>query len=175
VKKTIGKENQAMDEPIERSSDAIPNRPNRVDWGTIAIRAWMVVLLVVGVIVLIKMFRRGGAGIALAVAAPTVAAASIRRRSADGPTTRPAIDEEFLKTWLARVAVNEPLLTPAELCAVLNSLFRNDGRAEPFDSPMQMARELKKLGLQSSVRSVPGRSERRWYDLTGYGTHEASA
>jgi len=163
-----------MDEPVERSSDAMPNRPNGVNWGTIAIRAWMVVLLVVGVIVVIKMFRRGGAAVALAAVAP-VAVASIRRRSADGPTTRPAIDQEFLKTWLAQVAVSEPLLTPAELCAVLNSLFRNDGRAEPFDSPMQMARELKKLGLQSSVRSVPGRSERRWYDLTGYGAHETSA
>lgn len=164
-----------MDEPTERSSDAVPNGPKRVNWGTIAIRAWMVVLLVVGVIVLIKLFRRGGAGIALAVAAPTVAAASIRQRSAEGPTTRPEIDKGFLKLWLARVAVSEPLMTPAELCDVLNALFRNDGRPEPFDSPMQMARELKKLGLQSSVRTVSGRSERRWYDLTGYGTHEAPA
>jgi hypothetical protein len=164
-----------MDEPIERDCGNMPNRPAGTDWGKIAIRAWVVVLVIVGVMVLIKLFRRGGAGLALAVAAPAVAAASTRGKPKDSHQQRQEIDQDFLKLWLARIAVTEPLMTPVELCDVLNNLFHKDGREVPFDSPMQMARELKKLGLQSSVRSIHGRSERRWYDLTGYGTHEPAA
>ncbi len=149
-----------MDEPTTCDSGEVPHRPERMDWGRLALRAWLIVLAVVAVIVFIKLFRRGGSGMALAMAAPAVIMASTRRNPKVSDRERGELDQDFLKLWLSRAAIEEPLLTPAEFCEVLNSMFRKDGRAEPFDSPMQMARELKKLGLQSSVRSIPGRSER---------------
>jgi hypothetical protein len=164
------KEKTIMDEPTTYDSAEVPHQPEATSWATVALRVWFMILIVAAIIVCIKFFRRGGTGIALAMVAPAVVAVST-------PQTRKArqepkkVDQEFLKLWLSQVSKEEPLLTPAQLCEVLNGLFRNDGRPEPFDSPMQMARELKKLGLQSSVRSVLGRSERRWYDLSGYGTH----
>lgn len=159
-----------MDEPLRNESADVPYRPEGPDWGKVALRAWLIVLAVVAVILLIKLFRRGGPGMAMAMAAPAVVAASTSRtRKARQEPKK--IDQDFLKVWLSRIAIEEPLMTPAELCGVLNVLFQKDGKPEPFDSPSQMARELKKLGLQSSVRSVVGRSERRWYDLTGYESH----
>jgi hypothetical protein len=162
-----------MDEPIRENSANVPHQPDTTDWGQVALRAWVVVLAIVAVVVVIKIIRRGGAGMAVAVAAPVIAAASASRTRRNRRQEPQEIDQDFLKLWLSRGAKEAPLITPTELCDVLNNLFRQDGRPEPFDSPGKMARELKKLGLQSSVRSVPGRPERRWYDLTGYGTHES--
>jgi hypothetical protein len=159
-----------MEDSNKQFPTELPHRQKGPDWATVALRAWLILLAVVAVIILIKMFRRGGAGMAVAMAAPAVAVASTSRTCKEREEPK-NIDQDFLKLWLSRIAVEDPLMTPAELCGVLNILFQKDGRPEPFDSPSQMARELKKLGLQSSVRSVRGRSERRWYDLTGFGTH----
>lgn len=161
-----------MDESTTYNSAEVPHRPEGTNGATVALRVWFMILIVAAVFVFIKFFRRGGPGVALAMMAPAVVAASTQRTRKERQEPK-KVDQEFLKLWLSRVGIEEPLLTPAELCEVLNGLFRKDGRAEPFDSPMQMARELKKLGLRSSVRSVLGRSERRWYDLNGYGTHAA--
>ena len=144
---------------------------------------WLRVLLVmIGIvmalgflILIIKASRRGGAAVALAAAAPVAAATLLRRPPKGRQQKRQEIDQAFLQARLRNIGEMEPLMTPAELCHVLNSLFEKGGLAMPFDSPQHMARELKTLGLQSSVRTVPGRSERRWYDLSGYGTHEIPA
>jgi hypothetical protein len=164
------KEQTTMDEPTTYESEELPHRPKETNAATIALRVWFMVLIVAAVFIFIKFFRRGGPGVALAMVAPAVVAASTQRTGKDRQAPK-EVDQDFLKVWLSRIAVEDPLMTPAELCGVLNILFQEDGRPEPFDSPSQMARELKKLGLQSSVRSVRGRSERRWYDLTGFGTH----
>jgi hypothetical protein len=159
-----------MDEPTTYNSAEVPHRSEGTNGATIALRVWFMILIVAAVFIFIKFFRRGGPGVALAMMAPAVVAASTQRTRKDRREPK-TIDQDFLKVWLSRIAIEDPLMTPAELCGVLNILFEKDGRPEPFDSPGQMARELKKFGLQSSVRSVRGRSERRWYDLTGFGTH----
>jgi hypothetical protein len=88
-------------------------------------------------------------------------------------TPRRPIDLEFVKARLADIARcwlehNEaPLLTPSQLFMVLNRLL-SKGQWPGFASPGHMALELVKLGLRSQVRTVEGRSERRWYDLAEY-------
>ena len=149
----------------------MPYRPERMDWCKVLIRIAMMMLVVVGVILFINLLRRGGAGVVMAATAPAAAATLMRRSAKRRRDTRPEINQEFLKFNLKRIGETEPVLTPVELCHVVNSLFEKEGREHPFDSPQHMARELKKLGLKSSVRSVAGRSDRRWYDLAGYGTH----
>lgn len=161
-----------MDEPRREDAADVPHQPDRTNWGQVALRAWVIVFAVVAVIIVIKIIRRGGPGIAMVMAGPAMAAASASRTRRNRRQEPKEIDQDFLKLWLSRGAKEAPLITPAELCEVLNNLFRQDGRPEPFDSLGQMARELKKLGLQSSVRSVLGRTERRWYDLTGFNTDE---
>ena len=63
------------------------------------------------------------------------------------------------------------LITPTQLFHTLNSLLRGSQRA-PLSSTQELARVLASFGLKSQVRTVAGRSERRWYDLSGYDTHE---
>ena len=82
---------------------------------------------------------------------------------------------EFLKAQLQEGAREKAIVTPAQLKHVLNGLFEKRDLPPPFDSEQQMAKVLFPLGLRSIVRTVPGRSERRWYDLSGYGTHETPA
>lgn len=54
-------------------------------------------------------------------------------------------------------------ITPAELYDVMSTAARI-----PFSSLLHMVQVLKSLGLQSQIRSVPGREERRWYDLSRF-------
>jgi uncharacterized protein (DUF58 family) len=134
----------------------------------------LAVLAVVGLIVLI---RKGG-GVALAAAAPAVAlgmAGVSRKRSSRTAHHKEPIDMEFLKAQLQEGVRGKVIVTPTELKLVLNGLFEERNLPPPFDSEQHMAKVLFPLGLHSTVRTVPGRSERRWYDLSGYGTHETPA
>ena len=79
---------------------------------------------------------------------------------------------EFLKAQLREGAKEKAIVTPTELKLVMNRFFEQNNLPPPFDSEQKMAKVLFPLGLHSTVRTVPGRSERRWYDLSGYGTHE---
>ncbi len=132
------------------------------------------VLAVVGLIILI---RKGG-GAALATAAPAVALSMVQAHRR-GPSARvepkEPIDMEFLKAQLRQGASEKVVATPTELKIVLNGFFEEHNLPPPFESEQQMAKILAPLGLQSKVRSMPGRSERRWYDLAGMEAHETPA
>jgi hypothetical protein len=79
---------------------------------------------------------------------------------------------EFLKAQLRQGASEKVVVTPTELKFVLNGFFEKNNLSPPFESEQQMAKILSPLGLHSKVRTMPGRSERRWYDLAAYGAHE---
>ena len=81
----------------------------------------------------------------------------------------------FLKAQLREGASEKAIVTPTELKLLLNGLFEKRDLPSPFDSEQHMAKVLFPLGLHSKIRTVQGRSERRWYDLSGYGTHETPA
>ena len=82
---------------------------------------------------------------------------------------------EFLVAQLRQGASEKIVATPTELKIVLNSFFEKNNLPPPFESEQQMAKILAPLGLHSKVRTRPGRSERRWYDLAGNGAHETRA
>ena len=145
----------------------------RFPWEHVLFTA-LAVLALVGLIVLI---RKGG-GVALAAAAPAVAlgvARANRRRMSGGAHHNEPIDMDFLKAQLSQGATERVVVTPTELKIVLNGFFEKNNLSPPFESEQQMAKILSPLGLHSKVRTMPGRSERRWYDLAANGAHEAPA
>jgi len=135
------------------------------DWPKILARVALIALALGALYLLLKALRRGGGPAfftaALPFAAMGITATQLRKHE--------PIDQEQLRNELKEVAQKAPIVTPTELYEAL----REQGL--PFSSVRQMARELTPLGLRSEVRTVPARSERRWYDLSGYGTHETSA
>jgi hypothetical protein len=81
---------------------------------------------------------------------------------------------DFLKAQLRQGANEKMVVTPTEMKFVLNGFFEKRNLPPPFESEQQMAKVLSTLGLRSKVRTMPGRSERRWYDLASYGTHDVA-
>ena len=158
-----------MSEPRDHHLQTTP--PPGFPWKHVLFTA-LAVLAIVGLIILI---RKGG-GVALA-AAPAVALGVIRanRERGSARAHREPIDMEFLKAQLRQGADEKVVATPTELKIVLNSFFEQSNLSPPFESEQQMAKILAPLGLQSKIRSMPGRSERRWYDLAGNGAHETRA
>lgn len=122
---------------------------------------WMT-LAAGAVYLVIKVLRRGGAGVILAAAAPVVAMSAMRSPT---PAIEP-IDTTDLQAHLRNIAAHDPLIPPVRLFEAL----RDQGA--PLTSEQHMARELRYLGLRSEVRTVKGRTERRWYDLTEFARHE---
>lgn len=119
-------------------------------------------LAVGGVYLLVKVMRRaGGAGVLMAAAAPAVALAAGRSAAQAEP-----IEIADLEEKLHEIAEDDPMIPPVQLFGTLRA------QGVPLLSERHMARELRQLGLRSEVRTVTGRPERRWYDLTGYVTHE---
>jgi hypothetical protein len=159
-----------MSEPIHNYPQTTPSP--RFPWEHVLFTA-LAVLAIVGLIILI---RKGG-GVTLA-AAPAVALGVIRANSARGSARahhREPIDMEFLKAQLRQGASEKVVATPTELKIALNRFFEENNLPPPFESEQHMAKILAPLGLQSKIRSMPGRSERRWYDLAGNGAHETRA
>lgn len=119
-------------------------------------------LAVGGVYLLVKVMRRGGgAGLLMAAAAPAVALTAGRSAAQAEP-----IEIADLEEKLHEIAEDDPMIPPVQLFGALRA------QGVPLTSERHMARELRQLGLRSEVRTVTGRPERRWYDLTGYVTHE---
>jgi hypothetical protein len=112
--------------------------------------------------ILLKVLRRGGAGVILAAAAPAMAMSAMRSPAPAVET----IDTADLQAHLRNIAAHDPLVPPVRLFEAL----RDQG--VPLTSERHMGRELRQLGLRSEVRTVPGRTERRWYNLTEYANHE---
>ena len=140
----------------------------------------LVILAVVGVMVLIIRAARRGGGAALASAGPAIALGitrgQLKPKSAgrpNGPTKGP-MDMGFLKARLREGASQKVVLTPTELKLVLNRLFTRGNLPPPFASEQQMAKVLTTLGLRSEIRTVSGRSERRWYDLARFEKPDGS-
>ena len=133
----------------------------------------LAVLALVGVIILI---RKGG-GVALAAAAPAVAlgVARAHRRQGSSGVHREPIDMEFLTSQLQQGASEKVVVTPTDLKLGLNALFEKNHRPLPFESEQHMAKILAPLGLRSKVRTMPGRSARRWYELASLGAYETRA
>ena len=156
-----------MSEQRDRHFQTTP--PPDFPWKHVLFTA-LAVLAVVGVIILI---RKGG-GVALAAAAPAVALGVVRATRGRAHPREP-IDMEFLVAQLRQGASEKAVVTPTELKLVLNGLFEKSNLPPPFESEQHMAKVLAPLGLQSKIRSMPGRSERRWYDLAGNGVHETPA
>ena len=160
-----------MSEPTNNYPQTTPTP--RFPWMHVVFTA-LAVLAVVGLIILI---RKGG-GVVLAAAAPAVALGVVRaHRSKDsaGVQHKEPIDMEFLKAQLRQGASEKVVATPTELKIVLTRIFEKHNLPPPFESEQQMAKILAPLGLQSRVRSIPGRSERRWYDLASMEAHETPA
>jgi hypothetical protein len=159
----INPEERAMDD--KNHLQLLPPFP----WKHVLITA-LVVLAVVGLILII----RRGAGPGVAAALPAVALSVARAsRTTHKTQTKEPIDMEFLKAQLREGAKEGAIGTPTELRIVLNKHFEEHGMPSPFVSERQLARVLSRLGLHSKVRSMPGRSERRWYDLSEYGAQDA--
>ena len=151
------------------------NQPHR-DTIPLSVRVLWVMMgigLLVGLVVLIlKGGPRLGPGLAVAAgaaAASTVMAKRVPKR------TRTPIDKAFVVSRVRELARHllqtegTAVFTPTELFRFLNSLLEK-AELTVFTSRQEMARLLESLGLKSQVRTVAGRSERRWYDLSGYGT-----
>ena len=111
----------------------------------------------------------------MAAVAPAVALGVMQARRRKSGQQKEPIDMEFLKAQLREGAREKVVVTPTELKLVLNRQFEQSDRNPPFESEQQMAKVLSPLGLHSKVQTVTGRSERRWYDLSRYGTYEAPA
>jgi hypothetical protein len=160
-----------MNEP--RDNQPQPPPTPRFPWKHVLFTA-LAVLALVGVIVLI---RKGG-GVAVAAAAPALAlglARANRRGPSAGAHHKEPIDMEFLKAQLRQGASEKVVVTPTELKIVLNGLFEKSNLPPPFESEQQMAKILAPPGLRSKVQTMPGRSERRWYDLAEKRAHETPA
>lgn len=161
-------------------SESINNYPQtaqsrRFPWEHVLFTA-LAVLAVVGLIILIR--KGGGAALAAAAAAAPAVALSVARAHrgmSGGAQRKEPVDMEFLKAQLRQGAIEKIVATPTELKIVLNRFFDMNHLPPPFESEQQMAKILAPLGLHSKVRTRPGRSERRWYDLSGNGAHETPA
>lgn len=156
-----------MSESTNNYPQATPTPP--FPWEHVLYTA-LAVLALVGIIILV---RKGG-GMALAAAAPAVALGVVR---ANGGRThkKVPIDMEFLVAQLRHGVTEKMVVTPTEMKLILNGLFEDNNLPPPFESEQHMAKVLAPLGLRSTVRTRPGRSERRWYDLAGNGAHETPA
>ena len=159
-----------MNEPRDNQPQAAP--APRFPWAHVLITA----LAVLGLVALFVLIRKGG-GVALAAAAPAVALSVARahRGSSAGAQRKEPIDMDFLKAQLRQGVSEKMVVTPTEMKLVLNGLFEKNNLPPPFESEQHMAKILAPLGLRSKVRTMPGRSERRWYDLAGMGAHETPA
>ena len=159
-----------MHEPNDNHAptDPAPHFP----WKHVLLTA-LAVLAVVGLIILIR--KGGSAALAVAPAVALGVAGANRNRSSQSAQHKEPIDTEFLKAQLREGGREKAIMTPTELKLIMNRLFEKRNLPAPFDSEQHMAKVLFPLGLHSTVRTVPGRSERRWYDLSSYGTHEAPA
>jgi hypothetical protein len=145
------KENKAMDDPETPQPAPWWRRlPTRTWWaiGAVAVFAlgWL----------LVRAARRGQAGSALA-AVPVAAAAVL---ATVAPTSRTATDRDDVAKVLCEAAAERLLWTPTELFERLRA------RGLAVTSPQRLARDLADFGLASAVRTVDGRPERRWYDLS---------
>ena len=127
-----------------------------------------ILLLVVGavalLIVLLRTWRRGGAGLLMAAALPAMASMA----TATQPRGRAPVNQHTLQRSLKEIAAITPRLTPTELLDKLKE------GGEEFASVQEMGRVLRELGLQSQVDYVSGRSARRWYRLDTWRAHEPS-
>lgn len=160
-----------MNEPRDNHFPTDPTP--RFPWKHVLLTA----LAVLGLVGLIVLIRKGG-GVALAAAAPAVAlgvARANRRKGSAGVHRHEPIDMEFLMSQLQQGASEKVVITPTELKLGLNGLFEKNNLHPPFESEQHMAKILAPLGLKSKVRTMPGRSERRWYDLGSLDAHEAPA
>ena len=159
-----------MNEAKDNLTPTVPTP--RFPWKHVLVTA-LAVLAVVGLIVLIR--KGGSAALAVAPAVALSVAQAHRSRSRRSGQHNTPIDMDFLNAQLRQGASENVVVTPTDLKLGLNGLFEEHHLPPPFDSEQHMAKVLLPLGLHSKIRTVPGRSERRWYDLSGYGTHETPA
>ncbi len=137
-----------------------PENPQRAPWWRrLPARTWWLLgaaaVFALGWL-LVRAARRGQTGSTLA-AVPAVAAAVL---ATVGPATRATTERGALAGALREAAAERVLWTPTELFERL----RAHGLA--VTSPQGLARDLAHFGLASDVRTVNGRPERRWYDLS---------
>lgn len=119
-------------------------------------------LIAAGIFLLLRKPRRRGAGMPVTALVPALPlrAARVRTHKPD------PIDTALLKKHLQEIARQEALIPPTRLCRALRQ------RGVPLTSEQHMARELRGLDLRSEVRTVSGRTERRWYDLSAFISHD---
>lgn len=121
---------------------------------------WVVgVAVVIGIgWLLARAWRRGQTGSALA----TVSVGAAAALAATQPARHPRPNRDDLGHALREAAAERVLWTPTELFERLR------GQGLAVTSPQRLARDLADFGLASAVRTVDGRPERRWYDLTTF-------
>jgi hypothetical protein len=138
--------------------------PPRVPLWLRGIGIMLLVAMAVGLLILLlRTWRLGGAGLLMAAALPAMASMTMTTKS----RSRVAVNPCTLRRGLEEIAANTPRLTPTELF----------DRLQAYDlaltSVQEMGRVLRELGLQSQVDYVSGRSERRWYRLDCWRTHDS--
>lgn len=141
-----------MNHEDTRSTD----RPEVPRWVKVLLYGLLIALGAALLFLVIKAARKGGAGALIAAVPAAAVAVAARKRS----IPKPQISQDLLRRHLEEVAAHETLITPTDL---YDRLFR---QGVQFGSAQQMAHELGLIELRSQVRSVSGRSERRWYDLS---------
>lgn len=165
---------------MEEQTNDLQNHPHREIFPRWLRVLWIIIgigLLVGLVVLIVKAGRRAGPALAVAAGA-AVAGTAMGKRAPKRMT--PPIDRGFVQSRLQEAAQHllqtegSAVFTPTELFRFLNILLEK-AELTLFTSTQEMARLLESMGLKSQVQSVAGRSERRWYDLAGYGTHDAPA
>ena len=133
--------------------------PAPFPWKRLLLWALLFAVVLLG----LRMIRQGKAAWAVALAAPVLGMVNPNGNKHPSPSNE--WDRVLLE--LQELASTIPLVTPTELFAALGQ------QGFVFPSVQAMGRELGALGLHSEIQSVPGRPERRWYDLNKFTSHGA--
>ena len=123
------------------------------------VQQWIIAGVAIGTIILIV--RRSHASPGMTVAASALASALMQNQHIPVPP-----DQVLLTRALKTMAQESELRTPTELWSELKE------HGMYFSTPQQMGQVLSALGLQSTILTRPGRTERRWYDLATWKADE---
>ena len=127
------------------------------------VQQWIMVGLAVaiGFLVLRRSKSSPGLAVGLSLMGSTIF-------SSDKPalTTSSDIEHPLLRNSLKEIGNQGDLLTPTELWEKLKE------RNVVFPTAQQMGHALGAMGLHSEIRTVAGRPERRWYNLTAWNQQD---
>lgn len=124
--------------------------------------AWIRTVLIAGLVIglgilVVKWWRRSG-GESVPLMGSVLALVGTRAMA----SSEGSLDSSRVRVALTHLAKTCELLTPTELFEALKEAGLQ------WDSPSHMGVQLAQMGIRSQVRTIEGRTARRWYDLSGY-------